>query len=195
MILIAASTCCCTIVVHIFFRGQGQVPPLLRKIFLEILAKVFCMVTLPPPQPQAEKKTQGQPANLITSVNSQGNQMNGKKMIKYLIIVNSLMKNKNNSFSITIKANLIHQVSRQSVINQCSSQYINVNNANNMQQGQNQEGFSQIMPSNVQYPLNASLTLPHLPSINFKIFFLILYNLLILIWFQKLNLYRKYICE
>ena len=88
MVMIATSTCSCTVVVHIFFRGQGQVPPILRKIFLEILAKVFCMVTIPvlPPTP-AGKKSQSQPAHLITSINS-GNQTNGKytQIYKYIYL-------------------------------------------------------------------------------------------------------------
>jgi hypothetical protein len=53
MVMIATSTCCCTVVVHIFFRGTGKIPFLIRKIFLEFLAKLFCMVppaTLPAPQ-------------------------------------------------------------------------------------------------------------------------------------------------
>lgn len=58
MVMIATSTCSCTAVVHIFFRGQGQVPWLLRKIFLEFLARVFCMVTPPvlPPAPAYKKQ-------------------------------------------------------------------------------------------------------------------------------------------
>ena len=48
MVMIATSTICCTMVVHIFFRGQGQVPWILRKVFLEFLARIFCMVA--PPQ-------------------------------------------------------------------------------------------------------------------------------------------------
>jgi hypothetical protein len=55
MVMIATSTCSCTAVVHIYFRGQGQVPYLIRKIFLEFLARIFCMTrppVLPPPPPQ-----------------------------------------------------------------------------------------------------------------------------------------------
>jgi hypothetical protein len=92
MVMIATSTCSCTAVVHIYFRGQGQVPYLIRKIFLEFLARIFCMVTMPvlPPGASSQKKTannninnqkrgkpgetvaasQPQPATIITSVNT-----------------------------------------------------------------------------------------------------------------------------
>ena len=78
MVMIAASTCSCTVVVHVFFRGQGQVPSILRKIFLEILAKVFCMVTPPVLPPVSTRKKNQQPATLTTSLNVQGNQTTGK---------------------------------------------------------------------------------------------------------------------
>lgn len=88
MILIAISTCSCTVVVHIFFRGQGQIPFLLRKIFLEFLARIFCMITPPvlPPAPPAATPKQASnstvnktqlPATVITSVNNPLNQSNG----------------------------------------------------------------------------------------------------------------------
>jgi hypothetical protein len=57
MVMIATSTCSCTAVVHIFFRGQGQVPFLIRKVFLEFLARIFCMVTPPVLPPAALKKS------------------------------------------------------------------------------------------------------------------------------------------
>ncbi len=81
MVMIATSTCSCTVVVHIFFRGQGQVPPVLRKIFLEVLAKLFCMATPPvlpaASAPKAKTSTQ-QPATIITSVNTANPMTNGK---------------------------------------------------------------------------------------------------------------------
>ena len=88
MIMIAISTCSCTVVVHIFFRGQGQIPYLLRKIFLEFLARIFCMITppiLPPATPanqqkQSSPKTNQPPATVITSVNNPLNQSNGNLM-------------------------------------------------------------------------------------------------------------------
>jgi hypothetical protein len=43
--MIATSTCACAVVVHVYFRGQGKVPYILRKIFLEFLARILCMVT------------------------------------------------------------------------------------------------------------------------------------------------------
>jgi hypothetical protein len=85
MAMIATSTCACTVVVHIFFRGQGQVPNLLRRIFLEFLARIFCMIT-PPVLPQAppskkasinQKQQSQQPATIITSINNPTNQSNG----------------------------------------------------------------------------------------------------------------------
>ncbi|CAF0804716.1 unnamed protein product, partial [Adineta ricciae] len=42
--MIATSTFLCTIVVHIYFRGSGPMPVILRKVFLECLARLFCMV-------------------------------------------------------------------------------------------------------------------------------------------------------
>ncbi|CAF1183814.1 unnamed protein product [Adineta steineri] len=42
--MIATSTFLCTIVVHIYFRGHGPMPTILRKIFLEWLAPFFLMV-------------------------------------------------------------------------------------------------------------------------------------------------------
>ena len=57
--MIATSTCACTVVVHIFFRGTGKIPYIIRKIFLEFLAKLFCMVpsvALPAPQTTIAKK-------------------------------------------------------------------------------------------------------------------------------------------
>jgi hypothetical protein len=60
MVMIAISTVCCTVVVHIFFRGNGKVPFLIRKVFLNGLAKLFCMVppqTLPQLQ-QSERQKQ-----------------------------------------------------------------------------------------------------------------------------------------
>lgn len=47
MVMIATSTCACTVVVHIFFRGNGKVPYILRIIFLEFLARLFCMMKPP----------------------------------------------------------------------------------------------------------------------------------------------------
>lgn len=46
MVMIATSTCACTVVVHIFFRGNGRVPLILRKVFLEFFARVLCMITV-----------------------------------------------------------------------------------------------------------------------------------------------------
>ncbi|CAF4867996.1 unnamed protein product [Rotaria sp. Silwood1] len=42
--MIATSTFLCTIVVHIYFRGAGPMPTILRRVFLEFLAPFFCMV-------------------------------------------------------------------------------------------------------------------------------------------------------
>lgn len=79
MVMIATSTCFCTAVVHIFFRGQGHVPFIIRKIFLEFLARIFCMVTPPalPPPPAKKSRKMEAPATIITSVNNTSNQSNG----------------------------------------------------------------------------------------------------------------------
>ncbi len=56
-------------------------PPVLRKIFLEVLAKLFCMATPPvlpaASAPKAKTSTQ-QPATIITSVNTANPMTNGK---------------------------------------------------------------------------------------------------------------------
>lgn len=52
MVMIATSTCACTVVVHIYFRGNGKVPYILRKIFLQFLARILCMVLPPQPRPR-----------------------------------------------------------------------------------------------------------------------------------------------
>jgi hypothetical protein len=54
MVMIATSTCACTVVVHIYFRGNGKVPYILRKIFLEFLARVLCMEGPPVPKPRQD---------------------------------------------------------------------------------------------------------------------------------------------
>ncbi|RNA00322.1 neuronal acetylcholine receptor subunit alpha-10-like isoform X2 [Brachionus plicatilis] len=79
MVMIATSTCSCTAVVHIFFRGQGHVPYIIRKIFLEFLARIFCMVTPPalPPAPVKKSRKIETHATIITSVNNTSNQSNG----------------------------------------------------------------------------------------------------------------------
>ncbi len=50
MVMIAGSTCACTVVVHIYFRGNGKVPYILRKIFLQFLARILCMEGPPIPK-------------------------------------------------------------------------------------------------------------------------------------------------
>jgi len=101
MVMIATSTCACTIVVHIFFRGQGRVPNVIRKIFLEFLARVFCMTAppvLPPPASKASTQ-QKHPAG------------SGPAAASSTIItsVNNLTANQTNG-------NLIHQVSKTPVL-------------------------------------------------------------------------------
>lgn len=54
MVMIATSTCACTVVVHIYFRGNGKVPYILRKVFLEFLARVLCMEGPPVPKPRQD---------------------------------------------------------------------------------------------------------------------------------------------
>jgi len=90
MVMIATSTCSCTIVVHIFFRGQGQVPPLLRKIFLQILARIYCMT--PSPAAAAQPAQNKPPTNnkssasIVTSaVNIQGLQTTSKFLFVFSI--------------------------------------------------------------------------------------------------------------
>jgi hypothetical protein len=63
MVMIAISTVCCTVVVHIFFRGNGKVPYLVRKIFLNGLARMFCMIS-PPTLPQLQQSQRQQQAVL-----------------------------------------------------------------------------------------------------------------------------------
>lgn len=140
MVMIATSTCSCTVVVHIFFRGQGQVPTLLRKIFLEILAHIFCMIAPPVlPATAAKAKIQSQqPATIITSLNNQTNQSNG---------------------------NLQHHVNRSSIalnssqrLSQQQSTSMTALNADPNQQALAQQmsydGVPQLLPSNLHYQNN-----------------------------------------
>ena len=43
MVIIATSTIGSTLIVHIYYRGQYKVPWLIRKVFLNYLAKIFFM--------------------------------------------------------------------------------------------------------------------------------------------------------
>lgn len=116
MLMIATSTCACTIVVHVFFRGQGKVPYILRKVFLEFLGRLLCMVlpnVLPtPPFPLPGKqhidKTRKLSANksnaasnykqttLITSINNTS-QLNGNLL--HHLNRNSLPRNLRDQFN------------------------------------------------------------------------------------------------
>lgn len=159
MVMIATSTCSCTVVVHIFFRGQGQVPTLLRKIFLEILAHIFCMIAPPVlPATAAKSKTQSQqPATIITSLNNQTNQSN---------------------------SNLQHHVNRSSIVlnasQRLSQQQTTSMSALNADQNQQQafvqqmsyDGVPQLLPSNLFYQNNVnSQGFQTLPSVNREFFF------------------------
>ena len=72
MIIIAISECWCTIVVHIYFRGNGKVPFYLRKIFLVFLADAFCMSTESNSNKESGNKT-SLPVTMITSIKSSKN--------------------------------------------------------------------------------------------------------------------------
>lgn len=170
--MIATSTCACTAVVHIFFRGQGQVPYLIRKIFLEFLARIFCMITPPvlPPAPikkSAGQKTQ-QPATIITSVNNPSNQSNGNLLhhvnrTPLLPTANNRSSQQQNSLSCTALNNVEetqqllngsfqqHQNSQQqaSHVNHMKNEYVDYgpqNMANNFNFNNNSIGF-QTLPS------------------------------------------------
>lgn len=103
--LIAISTCSCTVVVHIFFRGQGQVPTLVRRIFLEFLARIFCMVIPPllPPAPPPKKASVNHkpPATIITSLNNTNVQSNGNLTHQINRPPNNNRLNQANSISCT----------------------------------------------------------------------------------------------
>ena len=43
MMVVAVTTIACTLIVHIYYRGESEVPWILRKIFLIFLAKIFLM--------------------------------------------------------------------------------------------------------------------------------------------------------
>ena len=99
MVMIATSTCACTVVVHIFFRGTGKIPYLIRKIFLDFLAKLFCMVppaALPAPQSTLAKKE--------LQVPILQNQQPGQVSITTSCVENGLLK---------------HQVNRENEILNC----------------------------------------------------------------------------
>ena len=81
MFMIATSTCSCTIVVHIYFRGNGKVPFYLRKIFLVFLANAFCMSTAAKNcsnYKSTPKNKKNLPANMITSLEYSKNNSNGR---------------------------------------------------------------------------------------------------------------------
>lgn len=77
MVMVATSTCACTVVVHIYFRGNGRVPLVLRKIFLQFLAKMLCMqpkLSLPQQHKKLEKdeiniQQQQQPVSSVVNKN------------------------------------------------------------------------------------------------------------------------------
>lgn len=106
MLMIATSTCACTVVVHVFFRGQGKVPYILRKVFLEFLGRLLCMVlpsvlpTPPGPHPGSDKSRKlsvnkataslnnntnpFKQTTLITSINANTTHLNGNLLHTHL---------------------------------------------------------------------------------------------------------------
>ena len=76
MLMIAISTCACTIVVHIFFRGEGQVPYIIRVIFLEFLARVLFMF-IPPVLPPINYRSKYIRNQLTNKLFVQSYDMNG----------------------------------------------------------------------------------------------------------------------
>ncbi len=124
MLMIATSTCACTVVVHIFFRGQGKVPYLLRKIFLEFLGRLLCMelpATLPPPPP-----TQTTTNSLPT--NSSASQYPNKSILQSALADKSNTNKNRNSTKINTNVqfkptNLVTSINN--INNATSSQLIN----------------------------------------------------------------------
>lgn len=158
--MIATSTCSCTVVVHIFFRGQGQVPPILRKIFLEILAKLFCMVTPPvlPSAPAAKPKTNTQqPAQIITSVNTNSNNGN----LVHHVNRNSVALNTNNHRLSQLSNNQSNSLTALNGNFDQSQGHI----GNSMNPQQNYEGVPQLMPSNIHFQQSNSQAFQTLPAL------------------------------
>ena len=83
MFMIATSTCSCTIVVHIYFRGDGKIPKILRKVFLIFLAKAFCMSTVS--SAKSKKKSANKPVTIITALNNNNNKNKPKDKITHYV--------------------------------------------------------------------------------------------------------------
>jgi len=102
MIMVASSTFACTVVVHIFFRGNGRVPKFIRKIFLEFLATIFWM-KIPPSLPQQSAAAAAAAAIEASSTNT------GKKNE-----LNSITTCAQAGSNVPTNGNLVHFVSRNS---------------------------------------------------------------------------------
>ena len=171
MVMIATSTCSCTVVVHIFFRGEGQVPFMIRKIFLEFLARIFCMVT-PPALPAAQlnkpnEKKPAQPAALVTSLNNQSNLTNGLiHRVNHTALPSNnsrVLSQHSNSFSALNNNNEeTHELLNSSL--QCQ-QFNNELLATQTTQPKLDSSFnSQHMPSNLHFTVNNTSIFQTLPT-------------------------------
>lgn len=122
MIMIATSTCACTVVVHIFFRGNGRVPLLIRRVFLEYLAKLYCMVP-PPTLPQnstiGDKKKEliQSPVQQIMQAQPQS----ASQPTQQTPLIMTTICPPNNL--VQSNGNLIHQINRVSTPNTNSQSY------------------------------------------------------------------------
>jgi hypothetical protein len=121
MVMIATSTCACTIVVHIFFRGQGRVPNVIRKIFLEFLARVFCMTAppvLPPPPSSSQSKASAQQKH------SGG--------VGAAALSNTIVTSVNNLTANQTNGNLVHQVNKRPAFPSTSSNRLSQTQLNSL---------------------------------------------------------------
>lgn len=130
MIMIATSTCSCTVVVHIYFRGQGQIPFLLRKIFLEFLARIFCMITppiLPPAHASAAAAAAAASSMTQNNLNTPGKQSTLQKQQPLTSTVITSLNN--NQLNQSLNNNLVHQVNKIPVLpiasNRLTAQQLN----------------------------------------------------------------------
>ena len=165
MVMIATSTICCTMVVHILFRGQGQVPWVLRKIFLEFLARIFCMIAPPvlPPLINSRKSDfkGNQKSTFITPINNVTGQPNGNvaQCAPGIATTNSnANSNLNGMPNYQVETNIILKVPEETCHLLGTSTHSTQHHHHHHHQGNVQQSFQTSQPRSISY--NHSPTRP-----------------------------------